>query len=352
MTEKLIREFVREILKEDDYGGMMADISPMGMHYTSRGQLYNTFVKSFTDVGKTVMGKGKELSQRAQTVAKTSFEAIATTLIPFLQDNYKKIFAKEEQQLNRIKQEYGDVYDATWDALKSNDAIMLSFMYSPGPVLAKKFGKELSKGALELLSVISGGTLDDEINKVKSSMSSGKREKPKHDIPYSNVWDEGFVREAGNDPWSMDRGDRAASNKDARDRAEKDQISSYLVKKAVNSPRAKRMQQDASGIVRKSLESVFAQAQAVATAKSLQELQSKMGGKQLPGLDKLKNVTGPEKVRLEQVLLAQIKRMTLQFYAQQLESQAKQVVSSGVPENSQYVKDYVAAIQKIKGLSG
>ena len=68
-----IRPFIKEnrALHEDeggggfDYAGGMGEM-PYGMHFGSPGQLYNTFVKPFVDVGKTAAGKTAELSARAQ----------------------------------------------------------------------------------------------------------------------------------------------------------------------------------------------------------------------------------------------------------------------------------------------
>lgn len=344
MDEKLLRELIKEVLQEDDgygdMGGLDAANTPYGLHYSTRGQLYNTFVKPFTDVVDTVAGKGKELSQKAQTLVHTGIESMATTFLPFLKDSYGEIFRKEQERIDAIKAQYKDVYAATWDAFREHDSLMLAFMYSPGDVLKAKLAKEAPKTALKLLSVLSGGTLDKQINRVLGQFSGS--DKKKKDIPFSDTWDEGLVREENDDHWN--------ASKEDRDRSERSQITSYLVKKAVTSPKVQAMRKDASQIVRGSLDLAYKQAQALATAKTVKDLEAKLG-KKLPGSEKIDKAVGSERVRAEQTLMQQFKKMGVEFYAKNLEAQVNQAIKGGVPKDSQYVRDYVETIKKIRALA-
>src|SRR3990167_1642756 len=117
-SEKLLREYIRELLAENDghAGGdggagavmaMGAGMSPYGMHFGDGNDLYKIFIKPFTDVVQTTVGKTKELSQAAQTLTKVAFEAVATSLIPVLSSQYGEIFKKEKIAMDKIRKQYG-----------------------------------------------------------------------------------------------------------------------------------------------------------------------------------------------------------------------------------------------------
>src|SRR5690606_12308728 len=133
--ERLIREYIRSILTEDDFGGLdLGDMGgPGGMDFTGGDpkKLYNIFVKPFTDVVLTAAGKGKEFSSKVQTFAQTAFEALATSLIPVLSSDYDRIFAADKERIDKLRSEYKDVYDATWTALRDNDVLAAAFAYAP-----------------------------------------------------------------------------------------------------------------------------------------------------------------------------------------------------------------------------
>src|SRR5512135_2707311 len=76
LIESLIEETVQKVLREQDYDYGDLGVSDYGGGYGggngtgSSSQLYNTFVRPFSDVVQTAVGGLKILSAQAQTVVK------------------------------------------------------------------------------------------------------------------------------------------------------------------------------------------------------------------------------------------------------------------------------------------
>lgn len=361
-TERLLREYVRALLNEEgdggggDYtaGGIMAagaTMNPYGVYYGSSEDLYKIFIKPFTDVIQTTVGKTKEMSVKTQTLLKVAFETVATTLIPVLRDDYADIFAKEKKQLEQIRSQYGEVYKSNWDAFLDDDVLVAAFFYAPAAFLTAAFVKKSPRTAAQLISVLSGGSLDGYVRR------SGKR----------LGWDDRVVTGLGDSgrsnkdraPATSGGGDMTimdgVMHEDAEDADDQkpnavklfanDKLKSRLEKSNV----VQKMEKAGKAVVRSTLGQVFKQAQGVMSAKSLQDLQNKTGSK-LKGMEKLAQVPQQEREKAEQEILVGTKRSMREFYVKNLEAQVKKAVKAGVPENSPYVQDYMQIINKIKAL--
>lgn len=341
-TKVLLRECIQEMLQEDfggDYGGTGLDPmggAPYGMHFASQDQMYQIFVKPFADVVGVAAGKTKELSQKGQTLLKVAFESIATTLVPILKDSYGEIFAHEKEEIDKIRSEYSDVYNATWDAFKEMDVLIAAFMYRPDLFMTVQFARKAPKAAAKLLSVLSGGTLDKVLTGILKGGGEGKKtdhsEGPGMPI-------ESALHEKGDEQKPDSKVDKLAAL------MKNDKVRDVLA----NSPKVQQMSQKGQQLVQGTLKQVFEQVQAVLTAKSLQDVQQKLG-KKLPGLDKLQQVPQQERQKAEVDLLKGIKGGMKEFYVKQLEGQVKAAVDAGVPQDHPYVKDYQGVISKIKSL--
>jgi hypothetical protein len=335
----LLRECIQEMLKEDDGYGGFGDVmagAPYGMHFASQDQMYNIFVKPFADVAGVAAGKTKELSQKGQTLLKVAFESLATTLIPILKDSYGEIFAEEKEKIDQIRSEYADVYQATWDAFKEMDVLVAAFMYRPDLFMTAQFARKAPKAAAKLLSVLSGGSLDRVLGGILKpeapSKVGGSPSGP--GMPIESV-----LREKGDEKDGGGKVDKLAKLVDHE-----------KVKKVLaNSQKVQQMSKAGQELVQGTLKRVFEQAQAVLAAKSLDDLQRKLG-KKLPGMDKLQQVPQQERQRAEQQLLQSVKRGMQEFYTKQLEGQVKAAVAAGVPQDHPYVRDYASVISKIKDL--
>jgi len=339
-TKVLLQEYVRNLLNEDDFGGDMGGLDPMGgspygMHFASQDQLYNIFVKPFADVAGVAAGKTKELSQKAQTVLKVAFESVATTLVPILKDSYGEIFAQEKEEIDKIKSQYSDVYGATWDAFKESDVLIAAFMYRPDLFLNGAFARKAPKAAAKLLSVLSGGSLDKLLHGILSGGGGGKKTDHSEGpgMPFEGVVYEDDEKQPNS---KLDKLAQVADNKKVH-------------KALTDNPKVQKMSEAGQNMTRSTLKKVFVQAQAVLGARTLQDIQNKLG-KKLPGLDKLAQVPQQERQKTELSLLAGIKKGMKEFYVKQLEGQVKAAVEAGVPQDHPFVKDYQGVISKIKAL--
>lgn len=332
-TRVLLRECVKAILSEDDggFGGGMMGIGGggdlgYGMHFGSGEDMYKIFVKPFVDVVQVTAGKSKEASQKLQTLLHVAFETIATTLIPVLSSDYKEIFAKEEERINKIKGEYTDVYKATRDAFKNHDFLCSAFFYNPTAFLTTAFVEHAPAAALNMMSVLSGGTIDKELMGIKKQFSGGGGKKH-----------EAVMREdEEGQPSKLSQFSQALTSKE-------------LMGKLSQSPVVQKMEHEGMQAVRQTLSDVYKHAKGVLSARSLEDLQ-KVAKKPIPGMDKLAQIPQEARQGSEQQILKGVKDSMKSFYVKSLEAQVKQYVDAGTPANHPYVADYQKVINKIKAL--
>lgn len=337
MSHKLLREYIRTVILEDDsYGGFdisgNAADSPYGASFGSGKDLYNVFVKPFTDVVSTTVGKTKELSQKAQTLAKVSFETLATTLIPVLADDYDEIFSNERAQLDKLKAQYKDIYDSTWTAFKDNDVVAAAFLYNPAAVITAKVAQQAPIQTVKLLNTLAGGKLDGFLKKVVDKFKLGDTKKP-------------LDRDSGE---GLPEGRIVELHRKAQSFG--DILAQRGVKSAIaKNPKVSQMADTAQGIVDGSLQKVLKSAQAVASAKSVQDLQQKVGHK-LKGADELAKLPAAERQQLEQVLLKSVKQSALSMYAKGIEDQIKQALKGGIPEDHPFIIAHKEVLSKLKSV--
>lgn len=344
-TRVLLREYVRTALAEDfggDLGGF-GDMGGMGGGMGGYGeivggdQLYDIFVQPFVNAIGHAAGKTKELSQKGITLLKVAFETVATSLIPFLKDDYANIFAHEKKELDKIRSEYGKYYQATWDAFKNEDIMIAAFMYRPDLFVTVDLAQKAPKVAAKLLSVLSGGALD----KVLSGIIHGKKDDEGGGA--EDFWSQ-VSKHAGKKHEGILREDDDGNNVIAKLVANK-KVKQVLANSEATQKSAKLGQE----MVRNTLKQVFDQAHGVLSAKSLEDLQKKVG-KKLPGLDKLAKVPDQERQKAEQELLIATKKMMKEFYVKQLEGQVKKALDAGVPHDHPFIHDYNSVIAKIKAV--
>lgn len=327
-NKKLLREYVRTVLQEDDFGD---DWGGFG----SQKDLYNVFVKPFTDVVHTAVGKTKELSVKTQTLAKTVFETIVTTLIPTYASDYKDIFEEDKARINQIKSQYKEIYDSTWTAFKDNDILMAAFMYAPAATVTVQFARKAPIPVLNMISALTGGSFDGFLSKIKKKLSLGDTVLPLgRSVTAGPGIPEGVIRE-----------DKKKNTVD---------IAKILVnKKFMNAidqnQQVQQMQKAMKGSVRKTLELVYDRAEIIAKSNSIDELQSKIG-KKLPGVEKLNQLPPDQRAEMSRSIMVGVKKSLLSMYIKGLEDHIKSAVQVGVPQDHPYVGDYMATIKKIKSL--
>jgi hypothetical protein len=378
MREELLREYIRSsLLTEDDGGvggygdygggGYSSDMSsgmvgPYGIRFGSDQQMYDTFIGPFVDVFKTAVGKSKEVSRKTQTLLWVGLQTVLTTLIPVYGYNYAEVFDKEKEDIEKIRDEYKDVYDRTDQALKSHDAALLAFMASPALTLGYAASKMTAKASKSLLSAASGGLSDKIYDSAKekavaagrwmlgdddsssSRSSSKKKSSPKAAASIFDSIGEGQINEEEGDE---KKGSEVTPQKILRNKK--------FIAKAAESPKAKEMQAKATEIYRKTLSEVFKQAEGLLKkARTVEDIEKLVGKKMKPDmkkkLDEIKNLPPQEKVKAEKMLIDGSKKAMKDFYVKNLTQEVDAVLKAGIPEDAQFVKDYRTVISKVKSL--
>lgn len=332
------------LLSEDDTGGFGSGVgmSPYGFQYTTPDMLYKAFIKPFTDVPKVASGKTKELAVAAQTLTKTVLTAAATSLIPFLNKKYEQIFKDNEKAVSKIRQEYGDVYQATWDAFKDADILTMAFMYDPGAVLTTGLAKQSLKTTGKMLSVLSGGALDDYLRKVQSRFGSGKNtNKGSWNEPLSLPETQIHLRDQPTEQITEDEAQQNDQKKPADYLLNK-----KVIAKAINSPKAQKMQHEAGQAVRGMLSRLYELANSIQQAQSLQDLQSKMGT-HIDGLDKLQQIPQQDRAAEEKMILDTVKKSMASYFTTNLKKTIASAEKAGIPKNSRFIQDFQTALQKL-----
>jgi hypothetical protein len=171
-NNRLLKEYIKQIVLEYEYDGMGSyDSTGMGLGWgASQSDLFNTFVAPFTDVVKVAVGQAKEIVRRSRTLLRVAFEAVMTTIIPFVEDSYDEIFKEEKADIERIRNEYKDVYDRTLKSFSNLGAI--GFFLTPGPFLLTKIASAGPSTVAKTLSVATGG-LSDKYFSGKGPKDSG-----------------------------------------------------------------------------------------------------------------------------------------------------------------------------------
>jgi len=347
--KQLLREHIRKIISEDDggsgdYGGMYAantEMAPFGMHFAGKNQLYNTFVKPFVDVIDTAAGKAKETTSRALTVVKVAFESIAVVMLPWLTDDYSEIFADEKLRLDKIKAEYSEVYRSNWDAFKTSDVAMTAFFCFPGSFLTSVIAKKTPDVAFKLVSVLSGGTMDNFLSDVKTKFSHSKNKKSSiiSGEKYAGKWPiaDAIIHERHKNDTSIEQ-QFANTITDKK-----------VIDKALSSPQAQEMQRKARESVKKTLKIVYDRAREITTTKNVNDMQQ-IFGKHISGMDEFNKIDEKQRAQAESYMMKNVKASSKEFYAKNLEAQATQAVKDGVPEGCPYVKMYRSVAKKIRML--
>jgi hypothetical protein len=384
---KLLKEYIETVLKEDDGGvasayadagigaGDISAASGAGSGSGSAGGLSKIFLQPFTDVFKTAVGKTKELTTRAKNLVKIGFGTIISTLIPSIKADYSKLFAEQDSQIKKIRSEYKDVYDRTDKALASNDAAFLAFMASPSIALSAWTASKSPGFVVDVLSTVTGGASDSLWEKFKNS----------------NVLDDiddklrgktdggrGRGRGRGRDKDRDRERERRSSNQNESNLYEEEEKSAdsgskkaravledpRFLKAALDNPEVEKMKSEAVATYREFLEKTYKAAKTAIektnsfeeleklTGKGIQTAGTRRGGRILAErtLLELQLLSEEESKVSEEALVRGVRGAVKKFYVDELTKVVDGVLKVGIPEESQFVKDYRTTIQKIKAL--
>jgi hypothetical protein len=346
---EFLRSFIREaIIFEDSDYGMDPYSGGGGGGGGGDGSMFKLFVEPFLDVGKTVMGQSKELMVKFKSFAHVAFEAVVSSMIPFLSADYKKIFEKEKSDIQSIRSQYQSVYDRTNKAFKDSDLGITAALAFPEALFTAKF----LKGAPSVVGEISSSLLGGRVNK-------GTLENlfftPVKGINLSQLKSH-----------SLREGRKGNDKKKNQEKMQKViELRERVLRQALEQPEAQEMKsiclEALMGVPKASLEITkkYASINSIDDIyKILDETESGDGGKKTEikkALDNLeshlkKNKVPQDKVNSNiQVTIKGAKKALISKALEGLESNFKKI-KEFVPEDSEIVKIYVQTIQEIKQL--
>jgi hypothetical protein len=137
----LIREYVKQILQEDDggggdfsgaIGGGSAGFTGVGINIVSDDLITKTFISGWKDLFKTATSATKSLSASAIGTMKTALATVTDAIFPFYKAQYGNIFKQLHDTQDKIRKEHAPVYNSIKSALGENDDfITTAIMFSP-----------------------------------------------------------------------------------------------------------------------------------------------------------------------------------------------------------------------------
>lgn len=326
MSHKLLREYIREIIKEEyDDGGWG------GVEFGSQKDLYNVFVKPFTDVVHTAAAETKKISQRTQGLLKITIASIVTTLIPAYRSRYDKIFAQQESEIEKIKAQYKDVYDATYTAFKDKDVVISAFLYAPALFLTTKTALNMPKVTIDLMNVLAGGSLDSFAEKIHNALKFGDEKKP-------------LDRDSGPGMWESVLKESPTNQKVSKALQQK-----KLRQVVNNSQKTQEIQSKMKTIINGTLKKTYESAKELSNITSIEQVQ-KLTGKQIKGIEQLKQLNQQERKIAAGELAKATREIVKKYYVKSLTSTVKEVMKAGFEKDHPFVQAYLKTISQINSL--
>lgn len=362
--EKLLREYVRQILNEDFGGGDFGGGGGMGMGfgggYVDPSDMYTVFIKPFTDVYDTIQGKTKETSVAALRVLRVSLETALTTIIPILSSDYDKIFKKYDDRMDKVREEYKDIYDSTWTAFTDNDVVLAAFAMYPTMMITQITARKAPIPIIHTLDALTGGFFEKYFERMIKTLSpddakpledgGGSSGDPMHMGGYGY----GGGGYGGFDGGGFGEGviyeKKAPSPKKKKKSGIADKIMHPKIIAAVKrNPRVREMMNDSRTGFREVLEELFDKITKVAGARDLTQLQAVLG-KQIPGMDEFSKLPPEQQQKASKKVMHDIRKAMIAMYTKNLTEQAKRSLAAGVPKEHPMIRDLMDAVKRIKSL--
>ena len=382
---RLLREYIRIILKEDeggggDYGGGGEWAGTIGGGYdTGWGYgeygptLYNIFIKPFADVGTIAKASAMKVTARTKAALKIAVESALTTMIPFLTSNYSKIFELEQKELTAIKNRYKQTF-ADIDNAFNNDAHFISFLISPSSYITTRLASATPDAFLHTMEIFTHGSenvsayyedlkgrlmkiekdLSDNIMNYRKDVAARKvGEAPRGG--YMTAAKKQALQKIGVNPHESrlrEDDEKKAPVKKTKEQLFGEEIAKTFAdpgfKKAVeSSPEAQKMQAEANKIMHQISSKVMAEAQKVLSAQTPEQIE-RLTGKHLGLQQKIQQMPKEEQQAATQALMKQVKAAMKNFYVMSLTKQLQGL--QDVDPNNLYTRTLNSMISKIKSL--
>ena len=342
--DALIREFGDEF-GDIDLGGWSDLVKVMG---------------SPQSVVQTALGSIANVSNKFHTMLSTIIRGLPSLVIPFVQTRYDKIFKRAEQRQREIERMYPEIFTVARKGFPK-DAELFAFMVNPVLMTAVRAGKMGSNVALDLVDALSGHSPDVITRTRPLRRRVGQTRFESVDLRSSLL--ELDLPDLGTTDWASQvpekQGQDApenASPQNAPPRVPKKRPApTKQVKRLLNDGSFKSLldakdpvqeiKMTAHGIYTDALKNVIDEAQSIARAESLEDLE-KLGLKPTPQVRKAEDT--PEVLG---EVLAAMKAYSIDLIVERLSTQVKEFEKLRIPRETKIYDAFEKVIMQVKGMA-
>jgi hypothetical protein len=370
-SQRILREYVRSVLAEDDGGGgdyggygfdfgMMGD-SPYGMSWGGPG-LFKQLVQPFADVFTTGKAALENIAARTRTLAKVSYEAVATTLIPILSSDYDKIFKEERAQLDKIEEKYSEVFERTAQALGNDDALISAFALNPALVLTKTLFQKAPQVALGVLELLAGENenLRAALKRLHLTSHPTKGAKSSSSTSSQNDWGGGYGggggwgyggdyggHSGGGDAWGESI-IREIDEETPQQKLQRAISDPQLLRQLQETPLARSMKADAMKVIQKTASDLIKRYKQISSTRTIDDvtrLFPKIDRTKLAELDKL---PPEQKDPAEKAIVDQVHASAKAFYMSNVARNLDHMRKIGLSDDHPLVQGYTKVLNIVK----
>lgn len=360
-NERLLREYVKTILKEEDvvsgmdsngggYDPQSRDVYG-AISFGSGKDLLGVFgITGVITAGQVALGSVKEIARRGLTLVPVLFGIITTIIFPWIGVNYAGIFEREKQDVDKIRAQYKPANDAVNALFGNVDVKMLTFMASPGTLIAAQTAILAPKATKILLSAVSGGYSDKLFSMGISNALLGSEKNNSNSKKEARAYRKNFLFELNDENLNIDNKEKSLLSDPA------------FIAKCLQSETSisNEMAKNARTVINSTLQEVINEATDViknsnTLAAVINSLKNYSKNKQVPKemleqLDNLELLPQSDRIVAERSLLSQIKKSMKEIYIKGLESRIKESLDIDKNGEGFFVAVHKEAINKIKSL--
>ena len=359
-NERLLREYVKTILKEEDvisgmdsYGGgydpQSRDVYG-AISFGSGKDLLGVFgITGVITAGQVALGSVKEIARRGLTFVPVLFGIITSIIFPWIGVNYAGIFEREKQDVDKIRAQYKPANDAVNALFGNVDVKMLTFMASPGTLIAAQTAILAPKATKMLLSVVSGGYSDKLFSMgIGNALLGSEKNNSKKE---ARAYRKSFLLELNDENLNIDNNKEKLLLSDPAFIAKSLQSETSI---------SNEMAKNARAVINSTLQEVIDEATDVIKNSNtlvavINSLKNYSKNKQVPKemseqLDNLKLLPQSDRIVAERSLLSQIKKSMKEIYIKGLESRIEESLDIDKNGEGFFVAAHKEAINKIKSL--
>jgi hypothetical protein len=364
---KLLKEYITLLVEEDgggdggyggygDYGGLGGIPNNAWGFMDYGGPLSDIFIKPFTNIFNIAKAGVKEIGIRLKTALKVVLEVALTTIIPWMETDFRKIFDTQRQELRKFKQEHAELFKQNMLGF-SNDAKLLAFMASPNLYITAGLIRKSPETVVRMVDSIrdSHASWIEEWEVIKHRVM----------LPFDPYAQKTSKSIAGRRHYSMVRKHYAhgyrpedvpqveeALNPQQRKLTPQEEMANFLKRPDVvqdlnSSQTSQQLKKEGEAVLKSINISLLKSITKVLNIKSVQDIEH-LTGKRIS--DKFVNLTPQERQKAEQIVVQQVHSAVKSFYIKNITAQIENIKRDGVDPNNIYIQTLNNILNKIKSM--